>query len=240
MIIKTIKIWGFSFILAGILSANPALEIPQSAFDFGYIPQQAQFSRTFYLKSSGDEAVKIIKVIPGCSCTQAPLDKDIIYPGDSAALEIIFNSKKYVGLVTKRPRVETNTYPPGQRVSFSANVVAAPDSTLPLIIEPWLADFSPQNGPGNTRTLAITNRTNSELEIVVVDKPKDRVKIKLPEKITPGETVNAVFEFDGADKDTELIKSITFQINDPDQSRFSIPIMRQGSRIETELEVESP
>lgn len=45
--------------------AAPRLEIPISEFDFGYVPQNSKISHTFWLHSTGDDTLKILKVVPG-------------------------------------------------------------------------------------------------------------------------------------------------------------------------------
>ena len=46
-------------------SAAPRLTIKESVFDFGYVPQNSQVSHTFWLNSTGDDSLKILKVVPG-------------------------------------------------------------------------------------------------------------------------------------------------------------------------------
>lgn len=46
-------------------SAAPRLTIPESTFNFGYVPQNAKISHDFWLHSTGDDTLKIIKVVPG-------------------------------------------------------------------------------------------------------------------------------------------------------------------------------
>lgn len=45
--------------------AQPVLEIPETEFDFGYVPQNAVISHGFWLKSVGTDTLKIVKVVPG-------------------------------------------------------------------------------------------------------------------------------------------------------------------------------
>jgi hypothetical protein len=45
--------------------AGPGLTIPDPTFDFGYVPQNSTISHVFWLHSTGDDSLKIIKVSPG-------------------------------------------------------------------------------------------------------------------------------------------------------------------------------
>ncbi|KAA3634182.1 MAG: hypothetical protein DWP97_07610 [Calditrichaeota bacterium] len=52
-------------LIASALSAAPRMTMPESVFDFGYVPQNSKISHIFWLKSTGDDSLKILKVIPG-------------------------------------------------------------------------------------------------------------------------------------------------------------------------------
>lgn len=45
--------------------AEPALTIPESIFDFGYVPQHSKISHVFWLHSTGTDTLKILNVKPG-------------------------------------------------------------------------------------------------------------------------------------------------------------------------------
>lgn len=51
--------------LATGAAAGPQMTIHRSTFDFGYAPQNAKLSYPFWLHSTGDDSLKIIKVVPG-------------------------------------------------------------------------------------------------------------------------------------------------------------------------------
>lgn len=50
---------------AGSLAAAPRLTIPESTFNFGFVPQNSKISHDFWLESTGDDTLKILKVVPG-------------------------------------------------------------------------------------------------------------------------------------------------------------------------------
>jgi len=43
----------------------PRLTMPETVFDFGFAPQNATISHKFWLISTGEDTLKILKVIPG-------------------------------------------------------------------------------------------------------------------------------------------------------------------------------
>jgi hypothetical protein len=53
------------FLIAGSLMAAPRLTIPNETFNFGFVPQNSKISHDFWLESTGDDTLKILKVVPG-------------------------------------------------------------------------------------------------------------------------------------------------------------------------------
>ncbi len=45
--------------------AAPKMMLPETEFDFGFVPQHSQVSHVFWIYSVGDDTLKIIKVVPG-------------------------------------------------------------------------------------------------------------------------------------------------------------------------------
>ena len=54
-----------TFGLFGNVLADPAMTIPESVFDFGYVPQHSKISHVFWLHSTGTDSLKILNVKPG-------------------------------------------------------------------------------------------------------------------------------------------------------------------------------
>ncbi|UCE23946.1 MAG: hypothetical protein JSU74_11695 [Candidatus Zixiibacteriota bacterium] len=52
-------------IMVGAAFGGPNLTIPESAFDFGYVPQHSKVSHIFWLHSTGDSTLQITKIVPG-------------------------------------------------------------------------------------------------------------------------------------------------------------------------------
>jgi len=51
--------------LPKLVFAGPKMTIGENEFDFGYVPQASKVSHDFWLHSTGDSTLKIIKVNPG-------------------------------------------------------------------------------------------------------------------------------------------------------------------------------
>ena len=45
--------------------SNPVLTIPDTLFNFGFAPQNSIIAHTFWLKSTGNDTLRILRVVPG-------------------------------------------------------------------------------------------------------------------------------------------------------------------------------
>ena len=54
-----------ALLVIGAVQAAPRLVIPETTFNFGYVPQNSKISHVFWLYSKGDDSVQILKVVPG-------------------------------------------------------------------------------------------------------------------------------------------------------------------------------
>ena len=52
------------FIVAQAM-AVPKMFLPEEKFDFGFVPQDSKISHVFWIKSVGEDSLKILKVKPG-------------------------------------------------------------------------------------------------------------------------------------------------------------------------------
>jgi hypothetical protein len=52
-------------LLVSSAAAAPRLLIKEASFDFGFAPQNSKVSHVFWLHSTGDDTLKILKVRPG-------------------------------------------------------------------------------------------------------------------------------------------------------------------------------
>ena len=52
-------------VISGTAIAAPRMVLPESAFDFGIVPQNAKVSHIFWIHSKGTDSLRILKVVPG-------------------------------------------------------------------------------------------------------------------------------------------------------------------------------
>lgn len=214
-------------IISGPAKAEPALMIREPIFNFGFVPQNSTISHVFWLHSNGTDPLEIIDIKPGCGCTKAPLEKNIIPAGDSARVEIIYSTRKYYGPQSKRPAISSNEGDLKKYLQFTANVFKDPEKTVPIRITPYTFDIS-QYGEKARRKMEfeIANVSENELELSVVDYPRNMIKIDFPDKIKTGKSEKGKIEIKKEFENVEFEKSITIQLNDQNRTRFTIPIKR--------------
>jgi len=217
-----------SFAITNFASAAPRLTLPETVFNFGYCPQNSDVSHKFWLISTGDMPLKITKVIPGCSCTRAPLDKDELAMGDSTQLEIVFSTKTSLNRVSKSPTIQTNEGPPDKKIQIIANIVSHPDSTFPVVIQPYKLDLSQKTEKVIDRIeFAISNVSDQDIKVNFVAGATDYFKVELPRGIIkPGEMAKGELILNKDVLDQAFLKSFTIQVNDDAGTRFTVPVKR--------------
>ncbi len=211
---------------ASALAAS-RLTLPETSFDFGYVPQHAKVSHVFWLKSTGDDSLKILKVIPGCGCTQVPLEKQELAAGDSTKLEVIFSTGSYTYRVTKQPKIQTNEGPPDKAVSILCNVVTRPDSTYPLVIDPYKLDLTQFGDSVRDRmSFQIRNVSDQKLDLSLVSLPSDFFTVSMPATVEPGRTIEARIKLNKTALNKDFDKSFTIELSDQGHTRFTVPVKR--------------
>lgn len=217
---------GLLFLLPPAQAASK-LVIDQPEFDFGYVPQNSRVSHRFVLQSAGEDSLRIIKVVPGCGCTQTPLKKNDLAAGESTDLEVIFNTGHYTSRVTKRPKIESNAEEKYDDVVFHANVVRRPDSTQPIVIKPYKLDVS-QFGEKvrNEIKFTVTNVSDQAVNIKLIDLPEDFFEVSLDGNIAAGQSAEGTLKLRDQAVPMSFEKSFTFECNDADASRFTVPVKR--------------
>lgn len=51
--------------ISGISAASPKVEVPETAWDFGHVPQNSTLTHDYWIKNVGTDSLKIIRVKPG-------------------------------------------------------------------------------------------------------------------------------------------------------------------------------
>jgi hypothetical protein len=208
--------------LAGSVAAEPQMTVGENSFDFGYAPQNNRVAHVFWLRSTGVDTLRITKVQPGCGCTKAPLEKDVLAPGDSTRLEVIFNTGKYKGNIMKSPKIYTNVSQEAIPVIIRAHILSAPDSAFPITVTPSAVELTPGT-VGTPIELTIHNVSDNDLNLHAIDLPADVMALKLPSKVAAGADVTALLTV-GKGAPVGFIKSFTFAVGDDGATHYTVPV----------------
>ena len=158
------------------------------------------------------------------------MDKEIVPPGDSARLEVIFSTKSYKGRVQKAPRIYTNADTAANKfrmVRILAEVETRPDSSYPVVVKPYKIDISQFGSQKRDKaSFTISNVSNQNLDLSMISIPDDVIDVKLPKSVNAGESVTGEVTVKGSALDQEFERSFTFQVSDSTQTRFTIPVQR--------------
>jgi hypothetical protein len=212
---------------------GPRIKTDHEIFDFGLVPQYSEVSHVFWLRNVGDETLLIDKLIPNCGCTQAPIDKKEIGPGDSARVELIFGSHNYRGDVEKFAQIISNAQGRAPALTFSAFVVADSVSMGPLEATPRLINLdetmAEEAGGGWVSRFMLKNNGKSPVTVETLDKPDRLVATDgFDGALGPGETTEVTLRFEAGLPSQVFSKSLTFLVSDPAQARLTVPVFKKG------------
>jgi len=79
-------------LLVGCSRGQPAIELPQTAHDFGEIPQGEVATVQLRVRNVGEKDLHIESVSTSCGCTSAKVEPMTIPPDGEATLTINYNS----------------------------------------------------------------------------------------------------------------------------------------------------
>lgn len=197
-------------------------------FQFGYMPNDASVSHSYWLHSRGEDSLKILRVKPACGCTKAPLKKEVIAAGDSGEVELVFHaSAGQKGNMSKTATVTCNDNDKGNfQLRFGANVYSKEntDSLTPLTLSQGFVKWDLE-GKSKEQTITLKNVSSAPVMIKLITQPYGFVIVDLGSgDIRPGQTrdikVRIAPEFQGQD----FTKSFTFECNDANKTRYSVPV----------------
>ena len=208
--------------------AEPQLEIINPTVNFGRVTQNKIVTTDFWIKSTGDDTLRITTLWSGCGCAEIPLTDSSIAPGDSIPLRIIFSTGRYQGLVAKRPTVRTNASDEVIKLSILAEVILNSDEAWPAVLRPDILDVS-QYGEKTRRQgrFHLENRSDEDLRVIVVDSVLKSFEIKIPDVVKAGETIEGRIRVREDMVTSDFTESVTLKISGRESHFYTLPIMRR-------------
>ncbi|MEL6863493.1 MAG: DUF1573 domain-containing protein [Bacteroidota bacterium] len=86
---------------------GPVMSLESTEVDYGTIEQGADPLRVFKFSNTGNEPLQITNAKGSCGCTVPKWPKEPIFPGESAEIEVRYDTKR-IGKFTKRVTLSTN------------------------------------------------------------------------------------------------------------------------------------
>jgi hypothetical protein len=161
----------------------------------------------------------------------APVQKNVLAPGDSTVVELIFNAKTAVRPplpVKKSANITSNdsaraTLP----INFSGRVVPDTDTVSTVVFGPPILNFHPDGKKG---VILVENIKDSlDLVITQVGYLMDDFKIEAPKKaIAKGKKGEIKVAWIGAQPEYDVERSITFETGSKATPRFSVSYFIKG------------
>lgn len=214
--------------LAASIMADPAIQIPDATFNFGRVAQNAKVGHLFWIKSTGNDTLRITKVVPGCGCTQMPLKDSVLGPGDSTELEVIFSTKGFKGYVTKAPYLETNVNEEKTYLKIYAECMPEEDTSTTVRVVPGRLDVSQfRDKPRRKATFTILNTTGEDLEITKVLGAPKYFKLTLPTSVKAHGKAEGSIEVVESMITKDFESAFTIETSDDSHTRYTVPVTRQ-------------
>ncbi len=108
---------------AALLDQPTTISFEEDAFDFGKVVDGDKVNHTFKFTNTGEQSLVLIDVKGSCGCTVPEnWPKSPIQPGESAQIDVTFDSKNRVGVVRKTVRIQANTNPSVTTLTITGEV----------------------------------------------------------------------------------------------------------------------
>ncbi|MEW6051428.1 MAG: DUF1573 domain-containing protein [Candidatus Zixiibacteriota bacterium] len=216
----------FVAVCASQVFGGPKAKFTDDSFDFGMTAQGTILTHAFWIKSVGDQTVRIVEVEPGCGCTKAPLLDSVLAPGDSTRLDITLSTKGFVGRIAKRPYFVTSSNPEKIYLKLFADIVKATDSLQPISITPSRVDVSQFNKLRRKAKFTITNHSNVDQNVMVVDSSHKSFDVTLPPKLKANSSIEGQIMVHENAIEKNFEESITIEFDGEDRTRISVFVGR--------------
>lgn len=163
--------------IATVAFAQPKIEIENDGtLDWGTVKAEDDpLKGKIKIFNKGDQNLEISEVKPGCGCTTAPLDKDVIEPGGFATLDVTLKVGSHNGPMTKSIMVTSND-PDNKRkhIMLKCNVYK------PMTYFPRYFRFARLYvGQEVSAKVIMTNNTDKPITVTGVEVTPDNFKVNM-------------------------------------------------------------
>ena len=185
------------FLALGILVV-PSLLLGQAKMNivggekitFGDVYSGVVAKKVVTIRNDGTDTLIISNVSASCGCTGTLMANDHVLPGDSTALEITFNTKKFTGWVDKSISLNSNDpKQQSQHIWFNVHVIKTVEA------DPEYLYYHTGLDSSATQSITVRNPSSETVRILSVTSTSDVVSAKaMKDVLKPGEetTVDCV------------------------------------------------
>lgn len=229
--LKTAQIWAAATlavaVAAGSIAAGPKIAFNESNYSFGKATQHEILTKRFWIKSVGDKPARIVEALQDCACTELFLKDSTVAPGDSVPLDVSLNTRSFIGFVNKRSHFLIAGSADSTYLMLYAEVMIKPTEAKPLTLAPVHVDVSQFSvKPRRKSVITLTNHSDSDLEISLVDTTAKSFDVTIPQVIKAGGSVEGTIIVKKDRIPRSFAESFAFELNDDGRSRYSVPVVR--------------
>ncbi|MDR1676223.1 MAG: DUF1573 domain-containing protein [Tannerella sp.] len=207
----------------GTEEGAPVATLPESAYDFGLIEEEAGFaSHVFEVRNTGNAPLLITHVQSSCGCTEPHWTREPIAPGKTGHVEITFDPVNRPGPFQKNVTIFTNDKRPRMRVTIKGDVVpkranlqrAFRDTigTVQLERKAFLF-YTVRPGEEVKQEVWIRNFSNEEVTLSLEDVP-EYIRLEAPAVLKSGKAERFKMTLDASrlpDKRGHMLGHITWK-----------------------------
>ncbi len=161
------------------LEGPPSIKFDKFVHDYGKLTQGDKVHYTFKFQNVGGDALVIAKIRKSCGCTTARATVKTLKPGQSAGIEIEFNTKGIRGNVRKRVYVHSND-PEQSVVTLELKGVVVVD----YIVRPLRLHYGRiYVGQSVTKNIWLLPLEKKDLVIENIESPSEYASVETTERI---------------------------------------------------------
>jgi len=224
---KTIILCLLATVFCEQVSAEPKMEIASHGYDFGIVPQNCTVTYETWLRSTGDDTLVISQIKTGCGCLTAPVDHDLLPSGDSTNVVFHWQTRNQEGPVTLNAYLFSNAGTDPEKISLSAVVTAAFDSTSSISWAPLVIRLASYTRTDNELDFEIRNRSGIDLGISLIPGILNELQVDIPESIPAGASVSGTLSVGEGLLEQAFERSFTIELSQKvnNYDRFTIPVI---------------
>jgi hypothetical protein len=224
-----------SLVFSAWCEAGPQMKIINDSLDFGIVPARSMFYGKIIIKSTGTDTLRIREIDPICPCIKIPLptEKYVLAPGDSAVVEVSYDSEETIGTRNRYPHIYSNVGKNRydfERITVKAFLVedlAASKTVYAFpfkLIASQFGDIAVSEFP-----FEIINNSKETIPLRLINADLEYYDLKFPAFVPPNDTAKGMIILNEKGRQSEFEKSITFEfVNEINEKKnYSIPVTRK-------------